>query len=144
MPRHGFRYHPLYNTHHNMMRRCYDEANPAFHDYGGRGIAVCNRWHNVATFVNDNATKYRRGLTLDRIDNDAGYSPDNCRWISRSAQNRNRRSVINVTYRGETLPLHAWAKRLKMRRETLWMRIVERGWTAERAIETPLKKSSPR
>lgn len=139
MPRHGFRYHPLYNAHRNMMRRCFEPSNPAFKNYGGRGVSVCARWHDLASFVNDNATLYRRGLTLDRINNDGDYEPSNCRWVSRASQNKNRRSVVSVTYNGETLALYKWAERLGINRRTLWMRVVERQWSVERAFTQPVK-----
>lgn len=85
--------HPLYETWHGMMIRCYDDRHVYYHRYGGRGITVCERWHDAAAFITDiEATLGSRpdGLTLDRIDNDGNYEPGNVRWATRLQQSRNR------------------------------------------------------
>ena len=74
----------------NMIRRCTDPKNKRFKDYGGRGITVCERWLIFANFLAD-MDEPPPGLTLDRRDNDKGYSPDNCRWATHSEQRRNQR-----------------------------------------------------
>lgn len=76
----------------NMVQRCTNPRNPAWDDYGGRGITVCDRWrHDFAAFLADMGER-PEGLTLDRIDNDRGYSPDNCRWTTWTVQRRNQRA----------------------------------------------------
>jgi hypothetical protein len=91
--RHGLWNHPLYPVWHSMMARCYNPANKRHKRYGQRGIAVCESWHDVRNFVRDMAPR-PEGMTLDRVDNDAGYSPANCRWVDRLTQARNRAQAI--------------------------------------------------
>lgn len=80
----------LYNTYHNMMSRCYNIKNKLYYRYGGRGIFVCDRWKgNYENFYNDMIKSYKEGLEIDRIDNDVGYFPENCRWVTRTQNIRN-------------------------------------------------------
>lgn len=81
-------------------------------NYGGRGIRVCEEWKNSRdAFIEWALTGYKRDLSLDRIDTNGDYCPENCRWVTRQEQNENKRDNILVTYRDETHPLHTWVKR---------------------------------
>ena len=97
---HGLSGHILYAKWVNMMHRCYSKNNKRYFDWGGRGITVCDRWHNVANFIEDMYPSYINGLTLDRKDNDKGYSKDNCRWVEDVVQKRNTRVLNKVNTRG--------------------------------------------
>lgn len=101
--KHGLSKHRIYATWNNMMDRCYDATIPNYKYYGARGIIVCERWHDVKNFIEDMYPTYIEGLTLDRENNDLGYSKDNCRWTTQTIQSRNTRILYshNTTgYRG--------------------------------------------
>lgn len=83
--------HPLYRTYNSMMRRCYVESEPAYENYGGRGIGVHPDWFSFANFAADMGMKPARHYTLERVDNDADYNKWNCRWATRTEQCLNRR-----------------------------------------------------
>ena len=91
---HGNSAHPLYARWANMHARCYDPENNRFYRYGARGISVCPRWHDFALYLEDVLPSYKVGLTLDRVDNDGDYTPQNFRWASYKTQGRNRPATI--------------------------------------------------
>lgn len=132
----GLRRPPTYQCWRNMISRCTNANRPDFASYGGRGITVCERW--IASFPNFLADMGERpaGTSLDRIDNAKGYSPDNCRWASKDEQMQNTRHTRLLTFRGESMGLNAWAKRIGMNKESLRTRLA-RGWSLEQALTQP-------
>ena len=109
---HGLAQHKLYNTWNMMKSRCYTPKNKAYKHYGGRGIKVCDRWLDINNFIEDMYPTWKEGLSLDRIDVDGNYEPDNCRWTTNEVQNRNTRDICkNNTsgYRGVS-----WQKKDKI------------------------------
>lgn len=127
-----------YNTHNHMKRRCYIPTEPQYSDYGGRGIKVCERWlepngKGLRNFVADMGER-SDGMTLDRIDNDGDYTPENCRWADRTTQSNNRRINRLITFQGKTLSLSQWAKELDLKRSTLAQRFYVYKWPVERCL----------
>lgn len=101
MIKHGMSYHPCYRAWQDMKDRCYNQNNKRYKDYGARGITVCDSW--LASFDNfaaDMLPSWKQGLSLDRIENEGNYEPDNCRWATRSEQQRNKRSFGAIPYNG--------------------------------------------
>lgn len=101
---------PTYTAWQNMMRRCYDEDNDQFERYGGRGITVCERWHDVELFSEDMGKRPSSLYSIDRIRNSEGYGPDNCRWATKSDQAKNRRTTRLFTIGDKTLCIKDWAR----------------------------------
>ncbi len=120
-----------------MIRRCTKTAHHNFEGYGGRGITVCERWRDFVAFLEDMGER-PDGLTLDRIDNNAGYSPENCRWATPKQQARNKRDKRLLTLNGETRSVTEWAEKLGVERDNLWSRL-HIGWTVEEALTRPIK-----
>ena len=85
---------PEYYAWQNMRRRCYDVKTINFNKYGGRGISVCDDWHDFINFYNDMGER-PKGMSLDRIDNNKGYYKDNCRWTNRTTQSRNQNTRVD-------------------------------------------------
>ncbi len=93
--RHGLRKHPLYNVWDGMKRRCHNSDNPHYKNYGGRGITIFAGWiNNFRAFYNwAIANGWKKGLWIDRINNDGNYRPENCRFVTSAVNNQNRRST---------------------------------------------------
>lgn len=129
----------LYSIWRKMRNRCYNSLNSSFRDYGGRGIDICAEWANFYAFQDWALSHgYAANLTLDRIDVDGDYCPDNCRWVTMVRQERNKRNTIYLTYKGEKRPLADWADTIGVKWKTLYSRW-KRGWSDERILNTPIK-----
>lgn len=137
--KHGLYKHRLYHVWKGMMSRCYKKNDTRYSSYGARGIIVCKRWHYIANFISDMDPSYRKGLQLDRRNNDADYSPANCRWATISEQQRNKRSNINITIDGTTKTLAEWCSDFGIRYQLAWERIKVQRWSAEKALRTPAR-----
>lgn len=127
---------PTYRSWITMRDRCRNPNCPKYADYGGRGITIDPRWESFERFLADMGER-PAGRTLDRRNNDQGYSPDNCRWATRGEQARNQRRTHNITFNGETMCLQDWAERLGIAAHTLYYRLTKHGWSLDRALTTP-------
>ena len=138
---HGLSKHPLYKTWQNMRNRCSNPKATKYELYGGRGISVCDQWQtDFMSFYNwALASGWSPGLSIDRINPNEGYSPQNCRWATHFEQNDHLRSNHMVTYQGKTQPVYAWARELGMHPNTLGERL-RRGWSIDRAFGTEVVK----
>lgn len=138
--KHGMANHPLYGVWCGMRSRCQNPRHKNYRDYGGRGIKVCERWRNsFQSFYEDMGDRPTKTHTIERIDNNADYSPANCRWATRAEQNENSRQTRLLTFKGVTLSLGKWAKRIGIDRKTLGCRLDRFGWSVERALSTPAR-----
>ena len=121
-----------------MKNRCFNPNADQWPRYGGRGITVCRRWESFVAFRDDIGPRPSPKHTLERIDNNRGYFPENCRWATMREQCRNRRSSKNVTAFGQTKTLAEWAETAPVNYSTIQMRL-RMGWTPEKALTQPAK-----
>lgn len=121
-----------------MRQRCKNPNHPAYANYGGRGITVCDRWdQSFEAFLVDMGEPPTPDHTIDRIDNDGPYSPENCRWITATEQNRNQRRSTRITVDGITRTVVGWAEVMGISQETIRQRI-RRGMSPEEAVTLPV------
>lgn len=134
--KHGQHKSPEYQVWENIIQRCTNPKHPKFHNHGGRGITVCDRWRNsFSDFLSDVGPRPTPRHTIERRNNDLGYEPDNCYWATYAEQNRNRRNNRYVTLDGKTLVLEDWAKLLGIPPRTLHARF-HKGWPPELILST--------
>lgn len=134
---HGMRHSRTYTTWHSLRTRCNNPKNAAFANYGGRGITVCARWSKFENFLADMGER-PEGLSLERRDNDLGYSPDNCYWATRKEQAVNRRTSVFVEINGVTRCFAEWAAVYGIDKKTANRRYKKHGWEVVRALTTPV------
>jgi hypothetical protein len=136
---HGMSRTRLYNAWHSMKARCNNPDNHNYKLYGGRGISICEDWlESFESFMNWAVSSgYKEGLSLDRIDNNGNYCPENCRWVTVREQNNNRGVSINISYNGKTQNLSEWCKELGLPYMRIWQRITKYGYSFEEAIKEP-------
>lgn len=128
----------LYTTWQSMKARCDLKTNTSYKWYGGKGISYCDEWREFAPFRDwAMANGYSDTLTLDRIDFNKDYSPNNCRWVTQKVQQNNRRTNHLVTIGGETHTIAEWADIYGINSGTIHSRLVG-GWSEENAITKPL------
>jgi hypothetical protein len=122
--RHGMNKTPLHNAWMAMIQRCEDTNYWAYAAYGGRGIKVCERWRGsegFAQFLADMGERPAGNYSIDRIDNDGDYRPDNCRWATKKEQARNRRNTLFITLEGKTRTVTDWVQSGRSPRQLLWV-----------------------
>lgn len=126
-----------------MRRRCYDINYVSYPNYGGRGIKVCDRWKDdFEAFYTDMGDR-PDGCSLDRIDVNGNYTPENCKWSTRSEQQTNKQETLHIEWRGQKRSAMEWSKLLGIHVDTLRRR-VRRGWDVERAMTAPIQTGANR
>ena len=124
-----------------MVSRCTNPNNPQYHNYGGRGIKVCDRWlESFENFKEDMEATHGAYLTLDRIDVNGHYEPSNCRWITMQEQQKNRRDCVYYTHEGRTMIQADWARELGIKPHTLRWRVGRYG--VEKALTMPTRTNN--
>lgn len=143
--KHGLKDHPLYMVHQRMKGRCYNKNNKKYKNYGARGIKVCDEWLGEDGFVNFYDWAIKNGFkeeklpnglnkySIDRIDNDGNYEPNNCRWATNKEQARNRTTNIKITFNGKTKILVEWCEDLDIDYK-LTLERINYGWDIEDAF----------
>ena len=137
--KHGWSQFPIYAVYIQMVARCHNPNHRCYPNYGGRGIAVCDEWRNnrEVFFKWAETNGYKEGLSLDRIDNNKGYSPENCRWTDRFTQQNNTRRNRKLKANGEVHSMSEWARIRGMSKHTIEHRL-ELGWSEEDAVLRPV------
>lgn len=135
--KHGDSFERLYFIWNDMKSRCNNPNDISYHNYGAKGIGICNEWlHDYIAFKNwavnngYNPIAERGECTLDRIDNTKGYSPDNCRWVNMKIQSNNRRNSYTITYKEKTHTASEWSKITGIPASTIYARY-KAGWKPE-------------
>lgn len=143
--KHGMSRTPLYNTWRNIHQKCMNPNSPLYKYYGGRGICVCDEWKSdFIVFYNwAYSNGYHDGLTIDRIDNNGDYTPDNCRWVTMKEQSINKRNTSMLEYNGVVKPIKEWSDAFGFKREVLKSRL-RNGWSIEEALTTPSNRHNKR
>lgn len=133
---------PLYSVWQGFKYRCYNKSNIEYHCYGGRGIIVCDEWVSDFTKFRNWALNngYKKGLQIDRINNNGNYEPSNCRFVTSKINNRNRSNNSYVKYKGEEKLLIDLCEDLNISNDCVKQRIFKSGWDVEKAIITPITR----
>ncbi len=133
---HGASHTRIYFVWRSMVSRCHQTSSRNFRLYGARGIKVCRRWRKFKNFLEDMGTPVK-GLSLERINNDKGYSKKNCKWASRMEQCSNMRTNHLLTYKGRTLHVSGWARLHGIKVPTVFARL-RRGLPLSRVLQVSL------
>lgn len=134
--------HRLFNIYDLMISRCYDPKNKSYPYYGGRGIRVCEEWRENKNAFFEWAVRngYSDDLSIDRIDNNGNYCPENCRWATQIEQANNKSSNRFLTLNGETHTVCEWSRIIGIDNRALRTRIDVLGWSVEKALTEPNKR----
>lgn len=135
---HGLKKYRAYTSWQNMHRRCYDKTDRDYHNYGARGITVCERWFSPENFFEDMGER-KAGQSLERVDVNKNYYKENCRWATAKEQANNKRNNRWITFNGQTETLTNWAKIIGIKPSTLHFRFANK-WTLIEALTTPRTK----
>lgn len=144
---HNQRHTYLYEVWKGIRQRCKNSKHSSYHNYGGRGIKVCEAWDKSFqafydwSYANGYSTENQKDeklkLTIDRIDNNGNYEPSNCRWVDRKTQTRNMRTTRFITFNGQNKSVSEWCEIYGIKLQTFNTRI-RNGWSIEEALTKPI------
>ena len=144
---HNQRHTVLYSVWRGLRQRCNNPKHASYHNYGGRGITVCEEWDKSFqafydwSYANGYSTENQKDeklkLTIDRIDNNGNYEPSNCRWVDRKTQTRNMRTTRFITFNGQNKSVSEWCEIYGIKLQTFNTRI-RNGWSIEEALTKPI------
>lgn len=139
---HGMRHTPIYSEWCTIKQRCFNPNNGSYKDYGERGITMCDSWKNSFEAFYEDVSKlpnFRKdGYSINRIDNDGNYEPNNVEWSDNTTQANNKRNNHCIEFNGKTQTIAQWADELGINKYTLYNRILTYHWSVERALTTPV------
>lgn len=127
-----------HNIWRGIIKRCTNPRCPAYKSYGGRGINICERWKIFENFLADMGEVPSDLHSIERVNNDGNYEPNNCKWIPKSQQGLNTRRTRRITIDGRTQPLSEWCKEINVNYRLVLDRIAKLGWEPKRALREPI------
>jgi len=139
---HGLWGTPEYAVWGAMIQRCDNPNNGNYKNYGKRGVSVCKSWHSFENFISDMGSRPSKKHSIDRLDNDGDYSPENCQWRTTKQQRANTSRNVFYAHDGVKMTISQWAEKIGCNKNTLRERVVKLGWSVEKAITTPVRKKS--
>jgi len=131
--KHGLCSSPEYHTWQAMINRCTNKNNIGYHNYGGRGISVCDSWRSFKRFYQDMGDRPELDYRIDRIDNSKGYFKENCEWVTQSENNRNKRTNRVLVFNGVAKCVAAWCEITGINKSTIHGRL-RLGWSVEKTL----------
>ena len=139
--RHGLSKHPLYEVWSSIKKRCYNKNAKCYHRYGGRGIFMCEEWKNDFKMFYDWAINngYQTGLEIERKNNNKGYWPRNCKWITHYEQMSNTNQNRFITYNNKTQTVMQWSRETGIGESTIRQRLDDYKWSIEKTLTTPAR-----
>lgn len=138
---HGMSSSALYFIWQGIRDRCFNPNSDSYKNYGERGITMCERWSESFEAFASDMGEPSKGMTIERIDNDGDYSPENCRWASRQEQVRNTRHNRMITFDGQTMCMSEWAEKTGISYSAISQRLNRLGWSVDRALTTPNRRT---
>lgn len=144
--KHGLSNKKIYNVYRSMVQRCTDETHWLYHRYGGRGITICEEWaRDITSFYYWSLSAgYKNGLTIERKNNNKGYSPSNCKFVTLRENLNNTSKTIFLNINGKKISLQNACREHKINQEVVYQRIKKLKWSDEKAIKTPVRKMKKR